>query len=248
MNHADVDYAAITVNDKNPVKRFLQNKRLNHALNLFHRTNVKSGKSILDFGSGDGELCARIYQQYPSNRIICYEPVDNLRKQAKKKLSPFEKIEILSSTSTLKNESLDYIFCLEVFEHLSNENTRTIFDEFKRLLKKNGTLIIGVPNEIFLAALFKGALRVRRRYGEEDAVIKNILKAACGVPPKNRAVINFGGLPYILRHMGFNHREFKHTIQGHFNIERIYGSPFPSLPVYLNLEVYFVCSKYPLDL
>ena len=90
--------------------------------------------------------------------------------------------------------------------------------------------------------MFKGALRLKRRHGSEDAVFKNIIKAAIGRPPKNRDVVDFDGLPYIIRHIGFDYRKFKGLINKHFNIEETFGSPFSYLPVFINLEVYFVCS------
>ncbi len=237
-DHAQVDYASITINDKNPLKRFLQNKRLNHALRYF---NPDRAVKVLDYGTGDGELSLRIDGKAGNVRIYSYEPSPNLRKQAERKLADKTNITVLSATQELTDSSLDYIFCLEVFEHLTPEIIRGEFKEFQRLLRKDGRIIIGVPNEIYLAAFFKGALRLKRRHGDSDAVPVNIIKAGLGFPPEKREVVDFDGLPYILRHMGFDYRKFKSLLTDYFDIEKVYGSPFPRAPVLFNLEIYFIC-------
>jgi SAM-dependent methyltransferase len=234
-----VDYAALTVNDRNPLKRKLQNYRLNHALKTIP---LEKPVSILDYGSGDGELCLRINRISPETKIVSYEPSENLRNQAFKKLSNLDKISVVSTTKDLTAAHFDYIFCLEVFEHLPTRIIKKEFEEFSRLLKPDGKLIIGVPNELYFAALFKGALRVKRRYGDEDAVFINIFRSALGFPPKFRPEVDFDGLPYIIRHVGFDYRLFRKELMKHFKLESCYGSPLPMLSPSINLEVYFVCT------
>lgn len=46
-------------------------------------------------------------------------------------------------TIPFKNETFDAIFCTEVFEHIFNLDE--ILDELKRVLKKNGKLLITIP-------------------------------------------------------------------------------------------------------
>lgn len=243
-NSVHIDYASMTINDKNPFKRLLQNRRLEHSLKRLRYQDLNN-TCILDFGSGDGELCLRINKHCDNVDIICYEPSEMLKRQAEKKLSALDNIKILSSITGIENVSVDYIFCLEVFEHLTQETMEKAFDTFKRIAKSGATIIIGVPNEIFFAALLKGILRVKRRYGSEDALFKNIFRAALGIPPKERPLKEFDGLPYIIRHMGFDHRKFKQLLKKYFHIEKIYGSPFTHLPVLFNMEIYFICKHQP---
>ena len=103
--YSDIDYASITVNDKNPIKRFLQNKRLEHGLKYIRSQNELNDKCFLDFGSGDGELCLRLNNYNLNGQIICYEPARNLRNQAEKKLSSLDNIQILSSVSDIKDST-----------------------------------------------------------------------------------------------------------------------------------------------
>lgn len=89
-----------------------------------------------------------------------------LRDLLEKKLSNFDYIGVDIDEATLKkiprynnkqfitynvnkglpfdNESTDYLFCLEVLEHL--ENPTYFFQEAKRVLRSGGILIISVPN------------------------------------------------------------------------------------------------------
>ncbi|KAA3615050.1 MAG: class I SAM-dependent methyltransferase [Calditrichaeota bacterium] len=241
-NYSHVNYASLTIEDKNPIKRFLQNRRLNHGLKVLEDHSIESKINILDYGSGDGELSLRINRILPRSDINCYEPADYLRQQAVQKLSEKKQIEVISKTDGLENNSFDFIFCLEVFEHLPPKIIEKELLEFKRLLKPNGKLVLGIPNEIFFAALFKGALRFKRRNNDSDGSLKNIFLSAIGIPPKERLEVKFDGMPYFLRHMGFDYRVFTKQLLNHFSIEKRYGSPNLRLPIFLNFEVYLVCS------
>lgn len=241
VDYANLNYSRLTVNDRNPLKRALQNKRLEHGLRELTSLPKNYRGKILDFGSGDGEFCKRISQLLKKTEVVCYEPSNNLRSQAEENISGIEQIKIESSIKQYPDDYFDYIFCLEVFEHLTGEKIEEELLLIKRLTKPGAKIVVGVPNEIYFAALIKGLLRLKRRYGEVDARVLNILRAAAGFPPRQRPVVLFDGLPYIIRHMGFDHRKFKKQLQKHFKVLKSYGSPNVSLPLFANFEIYFVC-------
>jgi ubiquinone/menaquinone biosynthesis C-methylase UbiE len=99
--------------------------------------NSKKGK-ILDVPSGEGALalrlknlgfevfCADLYPQ-----IFKLKDIENHYANLDEKL-PFE------------NNFFDYVVCVEGLEHI--ENPANAIREFSRILKKNGTLIVSVPN------------------------------------------------------------------------------------------------------
>ncbi|WP_456443540.1 class I SAM-dependent methyltransferase [Caldithrix abyssi] len=240
-DYADVDYASLTTGDRNPVKRYLQKRRLKHSLLALQSTDQNFSGAILDFGAGNGELCKRISLRLPHCKIVCYEPSANLRRQAVENTQNFPNITVIGNLKDSPVADFDFIFCLEVFEHLPDQPMEAALNDLRALLKKEGKLIIGVPNELYLPALLKGSLRLMRRYGEVDARPLNILKAFAGQPPKSREIVAFDGLPYFLRHMGFDYRTFQKKILNHFQIKRSYGSPLPFFPIGLNFEVYFIC-------
>ena len=241
-DYADVDYAKLTTEDRNPIKRKLQKLRLQHSLQVLKKMPPNFSGAILDFGAGNGELCKQISLRLPNSQIVCYEPSAKLRQQAIENTENFKNILVTGNLKNSATEAFDFIFCLEVFEHLPPEETKAALKNMRQLLKKDGKLIIGVPNEIFLLALLKGSLRLIRRYGDVDARPGPVLKAFLGRPPKARETVSFDGLPYILRHIGFDYREFKKVIAQYFRIEQSYGSPFTFLPLSLNFEIYFICS------
>ena len=242
-DYADVDYAKLTTNDRNPIKRNLQKLRLAHSLHALRELPVDFSGKILDFGAGNGELCKQISSRFPQSQLVCYEPAPMLRKQALQNTQGFHNIKVVDNLQTIENDIFDFIFCLEVFEHLPDGPLEQSLTVQKKLLKTGGRLILGVPNELFLPALLKGSFRLTRRYGEVDARPLNILKAIFGRPPRNRPQVLFDDLPYIIRHIGFDYRKFRKTVEQYFNIEKTYGSPLPFLPLSLNFEIYFICSK-----
>lgn len=241
--YSNINYSSLTIKDRNPLKRALQNKRLEHGLRELKSLAGNYRGRILDFGAGDGELSRRIARLLPDSEVVCYEPSKNLRKQAEENVSGIGQVKVEGSLNDYPSASFDYILCLEVFEHLPVETAEKEFDRIKKLAKPGATIIIGVPNEIFLAALFKGILRLKRRYGQDDARIGNILKAFAGFPPRERPVVQFDNMPYFLRHVGFDHRKFKKQLQRHFLILKSYGSPGVFFPLFANLEIYFVCKR-----
>ena len=128
-------------------------------------------------------------------------------------------------------------------EHLPKIHLHNALIEIKNLSQKTTKIIFSVPNEIFIVALLKGIFRIGRRYGEVDAKIRNIIQAFGGFPPKKRTTVLFDGLPYIIRHIGFNHRSFKKILQDYFHLERMYGSPLKCLPIFMNFEIYYLCKN-----
>lgn len=67
---------------------------------------------------------------------------------------------------------LNLVFCLEVFEHLPSEETTDALRQIYDLLRPDGKLIIGVPVEVGVPALYKVIFRMSRKYGGFDANIK----------------------------------------------------------------------------
>lgn len=240
-DYANVNYARLTHQDRNPLKRRLQHKRLEHGLAALKSLPANFSGRVLDFGAGDGELSRRIAERFLGAEVVCYEPSEKLRRQAERNLSQQENVKLVGTLDAYPEAYFDYVFCLEVFEHLPDEQIHQALRQIYRLVNPAGLAIVGVPNEIFLAALFKGVLRLKRRYGETDARFFNILRAFAGLPPRERPVVEFDNLPYIIRHMGFNHRRFKKQLEKYFSVGKTYGSPNIYLPIFLNLEVYFVC-------
>jgi SAM-dependent methyltransferase len=237
-------YAELTTADANPVKRVLQRRRLADALRILKTIPLGTRPTVLDFGAADGQLSRLIAERIPEARVVCYEPTPHLAAEATRRLAGLANVSVIGSAAELPPHAFDYCFCLEVFEHLPKPVVQRTLDQFQYLLAPGGICVIGVPNEIHLAAIFKGLFRLARRPGQYDTRAANILRAAAGRPPRDRPLGEIApGLPYHFFHLGFDHRCLRHTLSQRFSVEQHYGSPFPWAPLALNSEVYFVVRR-----
>ena len=238
-----MSYSDITFKDKNPIKRWLQNQRLLSAINLAH-VSCNNPQAICDFGAGNGELCKLLSKIYPSSNIICYEPTISLLNEARENLKNISNVIFCQDTNSIAFESIDLLFCLEVFEHLPPKETDDALDKISKILSSEGMLVFGIPVEIGFPALYKGLFRMSRRYGAFDANFRNVLLSFIGFPPKNRPVIEITpGLNFYLEHMGFNFHCFKEHLGVRFKILNITASPISFLTCWLMPEVYFTATK-----
>lgn len=133
---------------------------------------------------------------------------------------------------------------MEVFEHLPPEETKKAVLDIFNMLKPKGIAIIGVPNEIYLAALYKGIFRTIKRYGEYDTVPLNVMKCILGHPPKDRPLGELStNVMYHFHHVGFDSRKLPNSFAGKFKLLSKRTSPLRNLGYALAPEVYFVFEK-----
>jgi len=173
-----------------------------------------------------------------------YEPTPSLMAEARVKLAGLGQVRFVEDVRFIESESIDYIFCLEVFEHLPDKETASAIAEIHRLLKPAGIAVIGVPHELFLPALLKGLFRAFRRYGDFDATPKNVFRALIGYPPSQRPVGEVcPGLRYYFHHLGFDYRVLERVLRRRFQLQQKWFSPIPIFGGVLNSEVYFLLRK-----
>ena len=122
-NHMDNLY-----NSKNPLVRFVFNNKLKTINKIIEKEN---GVTVLDAGCGEGHLIDNLYNYNNNNNK--YLGVDITDEALKEDLSRFSAQEF------------DVVICTDVLEHSNNCTLATI--ELKRVLKKQGKLIITFPNE-----------------------------------------------------------------------------------------------------
>jgi SAM-dependent methyltransferase len=238
-----VSYANLTFADRNPVKRWLQRQRLVTAAALAGR-RLKAAQAVCDFGAGNGELCKLLSERYQSAKLICYEPAPDLLAEARENLKSVSRVEFCRDVHDIERGALDLVLCLEVFEHLPPEETVEALRTISAMLKPGGTIVIGVPVEVGLPALYKGIFRMSRRYGAFDATPRNIAISFLGRPPQNRPISEIApGLRFHFYHLGFDFRSFKRLLEQHFESIDAYASPVAALGTWLMPEVYFVGAK-----
>lgn len=235
-------YSDFTFLDKNPIKRWLQSRRLVVATRIAE-TSINP-ECVLDFGAGNGELCKHIALRFPTAKIVCYEPTPSLMSEAKENLANFPQIIFCSEIETLADNSVQLIFCLEVFEHLPKKETRDAMWQFNRLLSNNGKAVIGVPVEVGVPALYKGIFRMSKRFNAFDASFKNVFLAMLFCPPKDRPESEITpGFAFHYEHMGFEHRKLQALLKINFKLLQVTTSPFSVFGPWLNPEINFLIQK-----
>jgi SAM-dependent methyltransferase len=233
-------YARLTRDDPNPMKRWLQRRRLDDALRAAWPADPAT---IVDYGGGDGALTAMAHKRWPDAELICFEPAPQLAAEARTLLKGTG-AEVVADSRRIPKGSAELVFCTEVFEHLPEAATLKALQEIDRILAPSGRLVVGVPVEIGPPALFKGLFRMMRRPGAFDGRVGNILKAAIGRPPRPREEAEIApGLPYFPHHTGFDHRTLYAALALRFGVEAVTASPFRRLPLALASEVYFTAVK-----
>jgi SAM-dependent methyltransferase len=97
----------------------------------------KNAGVLLDFGCGTGWFLEYARKHY---EIAGFEPTESLARFT----SDLLKIKVESDTTNLQNNTFDIITAFDVIEHVSDP--KETFQEFSRLLKKDGILLIYTPN------------------------------------------------------------------------------------------------------
>ena len=241
-------YADITFRDKNRIKRWIQKKRLLSAIELCDQL-TSPPKTICDFGAGNGEFCKLLAKKYPGASIICYEPTANFLSEARQNLRYVSKIEFCQDIQSINSDTLDAVFCLEVFEHLPPKETIDALQAISDKLKRKAKLIVGVPVGVGVPALYKGIFRMFRRFGAFDANVKNVALSFLLHPPSQRPTSEITpGFRYHFEHMGFDFRPFQAILDNYFKVKNVSASPFAMLGSLFMPEVYFVAENDKDDL
>lgn len=114
--------------------------RYSRALKL---VNIQNGTKILDVGCKHAFLCDFLAE----NGINCdYHGLDISEKvieSLKHKKGSFQVCDVMEGVP-FEDGNFDYIFCLEVLEHV--ENPTFLLNQFNRVLKNDGVLLLSVPN------------------------------------------------------------------------------------------------------
>ncbi len=98
---------------------------------LIHKPDMQ----IVDFGAGEGYLAEEVAKNSGCH-VICLEPADNLQKFYVGKMH-------YQSLTEITDETLDYIYSLNVLEHI--EDDAAIVEAFYQKLKHGGKIFLYLP-------------------------------------------------------------------------------------------------------
>lgn len=139
------------------IASFYRNFIIKGSLNFFIKKYGKRDDLLLHAGCGSGEVDRDIVDQY---KIIA---VDISREALR--INKRDRIKIRGDIFSLpfRDETFNLIYNLGVMEHFKKEDIIKILCEFKRVLKKEGYIIIFWPPEYGVSVIFfkmlKGMLR-----------------------------------------------------------------------------------------
>jgi 2-polyprenyl-3-methyl-5-hydroxy-6-metoxy-1,4-benzoquinol methylase len=97
----------------------------------------------LDAGCGDGRFCYELRNE--KVRLIGIDFSEKAIGFAKI-INPHAQFIVSSLRNVCLGNRVDVIVCLEVIEHLVPEELNQVVDRFKKLLRKDGFLVISVPS------------------------------------------------------------------------------------------------------
>ncbi|APJ03957.1 class I SAM-dependent methyltransferase [Silvanigrella aquatica] len=102
--------------------------------------NLLESKICAEIGSGTGKFCELLIQN--NNTVFAVEPNAEMRLAAEKSLGKFKSFISVNGNSentTLKSQSVDFIFCAQSLHWFANEKTAK---EMSRILKPHGKVVI----------------------------------------------------------------------------------------------------------
>lgn len=115
-------------------------------VNSSNGTSNSKTPTILEVGCGAGHVLKEIHKTIDNKNLIGVDPLKNWLEQAKKRLgNNAELIRGLGEELPFDSNSIDYVICTEVLEHVLDPKILLI--ELKRVIKENGRIITSIPNE-----------------------------------------------------------------------------------------------------
>lgn len=112
------------------------------------------GKRVLDVGCSDGTVTIEIAKKWNCRKVIGVDISPSAIKEAKEKLKPLNSslrkrisfLEEFIEDLDFPSNYFDTISACETLEHVGEGQVKFAMDNLVRMLKKNGNMIITVPN------------------------------------------------------------------------------------------------------
>lgn len=115
----------------------------------------KDQDRILDIGTGTANLAIVIKRKYPKVKIIGVDPdkkiLEIAKRKIKKEVLDIELVNAPAQKLPFPSESFDFVVSSLTIHHIPKMFKRESFLEMKRVLKKNGTILIvdfGIPKNL----------------------------------------------------------------------------------------------------
>ncbi|OGZ53414.1 MAG: hypothetical protein A3B25_02225 [Candidatus Ryanbacteria bacterium RIFCSPLOWO2_01_FULL_48_26] len=113
----------------------------------------KNGASVADIGCSYGNSTIFFAKNIPNAHIVGVEIDSAAVEGAREKFKGEQNLKFVQGDARetgLPRESLDAILCCQVIEHLNKEDQAKAINEFKKILKPGGVLVISTPDRFIL--------------------------------------------------------------------------------------------------
>lgn len=112
-----------------------------HILKFYNfKKNISQKEKILDYGCGPGTFSSFFKKKNYVGIDISKKQIDYAKKKYKKKF------HLIDKKIPYKKNTFDVVVLVEIIEHLTDRQLKNIFKEIRRVLKKNGRIILSTPN------------------------------------------------------------------------------------------------------
>lgn len=166
MDKKSLFYEDIAEKFDNVMDMYDTNKRLRIIFNEFLKDIELKNKKLLDVGSGTGWFSKSAYER--GAKVFSVDVGENLLMQVRKKCPSIVSVSDACNLAFADN-TFDFVICTECIEH--TPNPQKAFSELTRVLKKNGILIVTVPNRIWhFSVAIANKLKIRPYEGYENWV------------------------------------------------------------------------------
>jgi 2-polyprenyl-3-methyl-5-hydroxy-6-metoxy-1,4-benzoquinol methylase len=115
--------------------------------------NVFGGAKVLDVGCRDGSLINYL------DKNVVYYGIDIAGEFKGENII----IQDITEGTSFENDFFDYIFCIDVLEHV--KNPFFVLTEINRILKKEGILILSVPNPYHFKEIIWNLFKIEDKQG-----------------------------------------------------------------------------------
>lgn len=113
---------------------------------------LKNVNNCLDYGSGPGYLLPYLFEKKIEVSTVEFSSNGLSLLNKKFKNEVFFKGAFQSNELVLQSKKFDLIFCVELIEHLNDNNLINVFEDLKILSNSNGIIILTTPNEELLSS------------------------------------------------------------------------------------------------
>lgn len=168
--------------------------------------NIITGKKVLDIASGEG-YGTNLISKHASSVIgvdISEEAIEHAKKKYRSNNISF--IRGSAENIPLSDNSIDVVISFETLEHLENHDK--MLEEIKRVMTKNGMLVISSPDKSYYsdAANYKNEFHIKELYADEFySLIKKyfsnvemyyqnfIIGSVISMPEEKKNIIEYSG-------------------------------------------------------